>query len=149
MKVIVSMFEISDFLFTDSPLGPVTGAKLQLLVLFDVLHRVSGLDNGLRPIFTQATLTDLQFETHVDMVWWYQIFDPFRPWKGTNFSENVQLHETEHCILEISTIKLPKNTCYLLVPMIVKRISLSRLLICSLVPWSNVATLKIWENNQF
>jgi hypothetical protein len=59
----------------------------------------SGLENEIR---LTATLTDKQFDTHIEMEWWHQIFYPFlesiRPWKGLNFGENVQLYELEHCI---------------------------------------------------
>jgi hypothetical protein len=61
-----------------------------------------GLSLGLRPTFLQTTLTDQhwqQFNTHVDMVWWHHIFDPFlesiRPWhacKGLNFCKMCNLH---------------------------------------------------------
>jgi hypothetical protein len=54
-------------------------------------------------IFAIVTLTDLQFDTHVDMDWWHEMFYSYPgsvgPWKGLTFCENVcNFMNQENCI---------------------------------------------------
>jgi hypothetical protein len=114
MKVIVSMFEIMTSFSLTHPWAQWRGggANYHFLALFDPFHRVSGVGQRVEThIFTNYSHIPTVWHPCWHCLWWHQV-ESIRPWKGINFCENVQLYEQEHCIFEISTIKLPQTLVF-------------------------------------
>jgi hypothetical protein len=66
MKVIVCMFEISDFLFTDSPLGPVTGPNYHFGPFWPLPQ---GLGGGWNPYFHKLLWDSQTYSLTLMLTW--------------------------------------------------------------------------------